>query len=1069
MTDDRPKSAGKRRARRRWPAYLAGAVGLAVFALVGAWLALPGLAERQAEDWLAARGAPDAEIDIATLGLGGATVARLALGNAADDLVATQVTVDYRLNGFAMPTVERVVVRDLRIAVDPENKARPLGALSDLIADLQAQTGGGTFGTIPPVAIESATVTVPSYLGGATIVLSGDVLPDGPQRIAADLAFEAKSDVATLAGKFRFDTDVEATGTARLIVDSGRVLYKGPPLLEVPSISGWLNVAFADATPQSADVTIYAPDVVAAGWPGASLGLEGDYEDGRWSARLATNGSAAGLEGWMTAAGAATSDGPHDLAGELTLEAGAPWWSLLGLPTPSSGSLSVTGDGWIDPEAAILADGSRAPTVAGSLVVQANDLSIDDRIAGLFVSADLDVAAGPRGWSVRAASPLLVTGTPAQGLLDRIGLPANPIVTAGQPASIEVAALDLRGSGDAGNGTAIHADGNLSIATDSTVGVAATLAATLDAAGNLAAIEAEPLSIGVGALVWQDGPRTVALDGATIEGNARMAGRDCAASLTVTAVLASSDFGEASAGDGSVALPIEVACDAEGIELRTADRGALQLRRLRIGGTPYVVDSAALRIEPGATIAIPRTCETPPCDTAIAFAGGLGALAGRADPEGMSFAVEPARLSFDGALAPDGSLEGALDLSSAQFALNDGQVLADDVDARFRFRPGAPTGFAIEIARIENRDLSGWMPILSATADGTIAPQAARFAVHLIDANSAIELDVIGSHGFADGAGSATVDMPPIQFRPGGLQPWDVFPPLAAGIDEATGRVSLDGGIAWNDTGVQSDLALRLEDLSLVTPQADLARINGLVELQSVSPLLSKPDQRVSVALIDIGIPLTNAVVTFAIEPGPRIAISDATLVLADGTVDAAPVTIDPSDTDALIELAVSNMDLSEFLALAAVDGLAATGRLSGTIPVEIRNEDIVIAGARLDASGPGTLSYAPAEAPAGLQGAGETASLVLAALANFRYDTLWLTLDRQPGGETGLGLHVRGSNPDFFDGYPIEFNLSLTGELDRILRDSLVGYRIPDIVQERLESGETTVVPSDETAGEEQ
>ena len=129
--------------------------------------------------------------------------------------------------------------------------------------------------------------------------------------------------------------------------------------------------------------------------------------------------------------------------------------------------------------------------------------------------------------------------------------------------------------------------------------------------------------------------------------------------------------------------------------------------------------------------------------------------------------------------------------------------------------------------------------------------------------------------------------------------------------------------------------------------------------------------------------------------------------------------------------------------------------------------DSIVITGARLDADGPGTLSYAPSEAPAGLQGAGETASLVLAALANFQYETLWLTLDRQPGGETGLGLHVRGSNPDFFDGYPIEFNLNLTGELDRILRDSLVGYRIPDIVKDQLENGETTVTPSE--PGEEQ
>ena len=47
----------------------------------------------------------------------------------------------------------------------------------------------------------------------------------------------------------------------------------------------------------------------------------------------------------------------------------------------------------------------------------------------------------------------------------------------------------------------------------------------------------------------------------------------------------------------------------------------------------------------------------------------------------------------------------------------------------------------------------------------------------------------------------------------------------------------------------------------------------------------------------------------------------------------------------------------------------------------------------------------------------------------------------------------MTGKNPDFYDGYPVEFNLSLAGKLDQILNDSLVGYRVPDLVRERLEA----------------
>jgi hypothetical protein len=77
--------------------------------------------------------------------------------------------------------------------------------------------------------------------------------------------------------------------------------------------------------------------------------------------------------------------------------------------------------------------------------------------------------------------------------------------------------------------------------------------------------------------------------------------------------------------------------------------------------------------------------------------------------------------------------------------------------------------------------------------------------------------------------------------------------------------------------------------------------------------------------------------------------------------------------------------------------------------------------------------------------------TMVLSALGDFRYDQLWLTLDRDRSGEATLLLHVRGKNPNFYDGYPIELNLALTGKLDRILHDSLEGYSVPELVREKM------------------
>ncbi len=49
--------------------------------------------------------------------------------------------------------------------------------------------------------------------------------------------------------------------------------------------------------------------------------------------------------------------------------------------------------------------------------------------------------------------------------------------------------------------------------------------------------------------------------------------------------------------------------------------------------------------------------------------------------------------------------------------------------------------------------------------------------------------------------------------------------------------------------------------------------------------------------------------------------------------------------------------------------------------------------------------------------------------------------------------MHVKGRNPDFYGGYPVEFNLNISGKLGQILDRSLAGYRIPENIRKSLGS----------------
>ena len=75
-----------------------------------------------------------------------------------------------------------------------------------------------------------------------------------------------------------------------------------------------------------------------------------------------------------------------------------------------------------------------------------------------------------------------------------------------------------------------------------------------------------------------------------------------------------------------------------------------------------------------------------------------------------------------------------------------------------------------------------------------------------------------------------------------------------------------------------------------------------------------------------------------------------------------------------------------------------------------------------------------------------------LQALADFHYEKLILDLTRNLTGDVVLGLHISGRNPSFYDGYPVEFNLSIEGRLDQALKEGLAGYKVPDMIQQQLE-----------------
>lgn len=336
---------------------------------------------------------------------------------------------------------------------------------------------------------------------------------------------------------------------------------------------------------------------------------------------------------------------------------------------------------------------------------------------------------------------------------------------------------------------------------------------------------------------------------------------------------------------------------------------------------------------------------------------------------------------------------------------------------------------------------------LDATDDGS-GPWS--FSALLRDASGRRLMLADGSHDLGTGAGNAWISVPALRFESGGLQPGALYQGIGDQVT-ADGTIAAKGAVTWNDKGLKPSIEVAVKDATISRGFVQLRRLNSVLKLTNLWPPRTPPDQTAAVAAVEAGLLFTDALATFRLDGTGAVLLDHATMRLAGGTIEAGPAKV-PLDLDqARLDLVVQGVRLADLVDIAEVQGLRATGTLSGRIPIVIDDGLVIVDHGRLTTRGGGQLRYAPDEPPAALASAGQSVDLLMKALENFQYKDLDLTLNGKADGELEVALHLTGANPDLYDGYPVELNLTLSGALSQVIRQSLTGYRVPDRIRERL------------------
>lgn len=403
-------------------------------------------------------------------------------------------------------------------------------------------------------------------------------------------------------------------------------------------------------------------------------------------------------------------------------------------------------------------------------------------------------------------------------------------------------------------------------------------------------------------------------------------------------------------------------------------------------------------------------------------------------------AVRTAALTLHGGQVRSGELAA----TAIEATLREGpEGLAVEADAQVPLLPG-------EVAPLPE-DIQTHRPLRLRLTASRPPGQPVLFSARAREGGLKTILSAEGRHDPVTGKGRAAVRVPRLTFGDA-LQPEHLYAPLAAAALRVEGDVAAQGTVSWTTSTLTPRLEVLLDGLTVQRGFIVMRQMHGVATLTQVWPPRTPGDQVLAIAAIDAGVPFTNAETTYRLDGKGNAIIADARMTLAGGSIHADPFTL-PFDAEAArTVLHMRGVRLDPLVELADLGGLTATGTLSGDVPVELRRGNVLFHDGTLESQEPGTIRYRPEETPGALAGGGAGVDLMLQALDDFHYKSLRLSLSGSAGGDLDVGLHVAGANPALYDGYPLEFNLTLSGALAQIIEGSLSGYQVPDRIRRQLE-----------------
>ncbi len=157
----------------------------------------------------------------------------------------------------------------------------------------------------------------------------------------------------------------------------------------------------------------------------------------------------------------------------------------------------------------------------------------------------------------------------------------------------------------------------------------------------------------------------------------------------------------------------------------------------------------------------------------------------------------------------------------------------------------------------------------------------------------------------------------------------------------------------------------------------------------------------------------------------PTVLIESFKGEILGSELESSNFVFNPNSQTAELNLNVSGLDIERVVELQQIEGLTATGKLDGVLPVQLSDKGIQIQGGHFNnQSSGGTIQYKPD--PGVVESLrNPLTDTVLSALSDFNYDVLEAEVDYQYNGELLANFHIEGRSPNLENNRPVHLNIN--------------------------------------------